>query len=71
MTKSEWNYKLREGSEVKYNTHDLVRVDGVLKSVPVIMTGRVERFNFGCSQVLVYFDNNRKSWHGRLSIELK
>jgi hypothetical protein len=67
MTKKEWSL-LRVGDRVKVQGSQLDETR--TKLVPVIWYATVDRFNFGCSQVLIKYDNGRTIWKGRLGIDL-
>ena len=62
MNKKQW-LMLKLGQSVKM---DWPQLDGTVKQY----TGTVIRFNSGCSQALIKWDNGNERWHGRLSIDL-
>jgi hypothetical protein len=67
MTKKEWSL-LKVGDRVKVQGSQLDETRTKLVSVTWFAT--VDRFNFGCSQVLIKYDTGTEVWKGRLGIEL-
>ena len=64
MTKKEW-FNLQPKSKVVFKTWNPKSVNDEL-----VFKGEVVRFNFGCHQCLVRFEDGNERWFGRLGIEI-
>lgn len=69
MTKNQFR-NLFEGDKVTRSFMDIDRTKTPPEMYKRTVIGSVQRFNFGCSQVLIKWDSGSDQWHGRTSIEI-